>query len=176
MLWHRVSDFWHITGPQCLYCEGFRSSSTCLLMVNALQCFETSGTTNPPTWCHIPDDMYAVKHCFGTKNFIMWLCLRASVHTITLLYPCAVCVQCIWQCAPCFFMFGWACILKCVCNETNLMHYLFSVYWVAILLHVSDLLVAHHQEVAMYICDIWWVLYVFNRLLVGLDPGPPTVN
>jgi hypothetical protein len=35
-------------------------------------------------------------------------------------------------------------------NETNLMHYLSSVYSVTIPLHVSGLLVAHHQEVAMY--------------------------
>jgi hypothetical protein len=35
------------------------------------------------------------------------------------------------------------------------MHYLSSVY-----LHVSALLVAHHQEVAMYICDNWYVLYI----------------
>jgi hypothetical protein len=46
------------------------------------------------------------------------------------------------------------------CNETNLMHYLSSVYSVTIPLHVSGLLVAHHQEVAMYICDNWYVLYV----------------
>jgi hypothetical protein len=45
-------------------------------------------------------------------------------------------------------------------NETNLMHYLSSVYSVTIPLHVSSLLVAHHQVVAMYICDSWCVLYV----------------
>jgi hypothetical protein len=33
------------------------------------------------------------------------------------------------------------------CNETNLMHYLSLVYSVTIPLHVSGLLVAHHQEV-----------------------------
>jgi hypothetical protein len=47
-----------------------------------------------------------------------------------------------------------------VCNETNMMHYLFSVYWVTTPLHVSGLPVAHHQEVAMYMCDSWYVLYV----------------
>jgi hypothetical protein len=34
-----------------------------------------------------------------------------------------------------------------VCNETNVMHYLSSVYSVSITLHVSGLLVYHHQEV-----------------------------
>jgi hypothetical protein len=48
----------------------------------------------------------------------------------------------------------------CACNETNVLHYLSSVYWVTKPLHVSGLLVAHHQEVAMYICDNWYVLYV----------------
>jgi hypothetical protein len=60
----------------------------------------------------------------------------------------------------CFFMFCWPCISKCACNETNLMHYLSSVDWVTTTLHVSGLLVAHYQEVAMYICDNWYVLYV----------------
>jgi hypothetical protein len=42
-------------------------------------------------------------------------------------------------------------LLKCyACNETNLMHYLSSVYSVTIPLHVLGLLVAHHQEVTMY--------------------------
>jgi hypothetical protein len=36
------------------------------------------------------------------------------------------------------------------CNETNLMHYLSSVYSVTIPLHVLGLLVARHQEVTMY--------------------------
>jgi hypothetical protein len=34
-----------------------------------------------------------------------------------------------------------------VCIETNLIHYLSSVYSVTLTLHVSSLLVAHHQEV-----------------------------
>jgi hypothetical protein len=46
------------------------------------------------------------------------------------------------------------------CNETNLMHYLSSLYWVTTTLHVSGLLLAHHQEAASYICDNWYVLYV----------------
>jgi hypothetical protein len=41
----------------------------------------------------------------------------------------------------------------CVCNETNLMHCLPSVYSVTIPLHVSGLLVAHHKEVTMYVGD-----------------------
>jgi hypothetical protein len=40
------------------------------------------------------------------------------------------------------------------------MHYSSSVYSVTILPHVSGLLVAHRQEVAMYICNKWYVLYV----------------
>jgi hypothetical protein len=47
-----------------------------------------------------------------------------------------------------------------VCNETDLMHYLSSVYSVTIPLHVSGLLVAHHQVVTMYISNKWYVLYV----------------
>jgi hypothetical protein len=46
------------------------------------------------------------------------------------------------------------------CNETNLLHYLSSIYLVTTHLHVSGLLVAHHQEAAMYICDSWYMLYV----------------
>jgi hypothetical protein len=52
--------------------------------------------------------------------------------------------------------------LSSACNETNLMHYLSSFYSVTIPLHVSSLLVAHHQEVTMYICDNWYVLYVLG--------------
>jgi hypothetical protein len=37
------------------------------------------------------------------------------------------------------------------------MHYLSSVYSVTIPLQVSGLLVAHHQEVTMYICNKWYV-------------------
>jgi hypothetical protein len=45
------------------------------------------------------------------------------------------------------------------CDETNLMHYLFSVYSVTTPLHVSGLLVANNQEITMYICDSCYVLY-----------------
>jgi hypothetical protein len=63
------------------------------------------------------------------------------------------------------FMLCWLCISKCACNETKLMHYLSSVYWVTLPPHVSGWLVAHHQEVAMYIRDNCYMLY-----------GPPTVD
>jgi hypothetical protein len=43
---------------------------------------------------------------------------------------------------------------RCPCNETNLMHYLSSVYSVTMPLHVLGLLVAHHQEVTMYMYAI----------------------
>jgi hypothetical protein len=56
-------------------------------------------------------------------------------------------------------MFCWPCISIYACNETNLLHYLSSVYSVTIPLHVSGLLVAHHQEVAMYLCKKLYVLY-----------------
>jgi hypothetical protein len=59
-----------------------------------------------------------------------------------------------------YFMFCWPCISIYACNETNLIYYWSSVYSVTIPLHVSGLLAAHHQEVAMYICNNWYVLYV----------------
>jgi hypothetical protein len=59
------------------------------------------------------------------------------------------------------FMFCWTYSISIyACNETNLMHYLSSVYSVTIPLHVLGLLVGHHQEVTMYICNNWYVLYV----------------
>jgi hypothetical protein len=60
----------------------------------------------------------------------------------------------IWK--VCFF----TCISIQAHNETNLLHYLSSVYSVTIPLHISDLLFAHHQEVTMYICNNWYMLYV----------------
>jgi hypothetical protein len=44
------------------------------------------------------------------------------------------------------------------------MHYLPSVYSITIPLHVSDLLVAHHQGVIMYICEKWYVLCIYTLL------------
>jgi hypothetical protein len=40
------------------------------------------------------------------------------------------------------------------------MHCVASVYSITIPLHVSGLLVTHHQEVTMYICNKWYVLYI----------------
>jgi hypothetical protein len=54
------------------------------------------------------------------------------------------------------------CISIYACNETNLMHYLPSVYAFTIQTHVLGLLVAHHQEVKMYICNN---CYVFDVLV-----------
>jgi hypothetical protein len=62
-------------------------------------------------------------------------------------------------------------------NETNLMHNLPPVYSVTIPPHVSSLLVAHHQEVTMYICDNWYVLYILvDRQWAWFQPGLLTVN
>jgi hypothetical protein len=46
------------------------------------------------------------------------------------------------------------------CNETNLMQYVSSVYSVTVPLRVLGLLVVCHQEVTMYICKKWYVLYI----------------
>jgi hypothetical protein len=54
------------------------------------------------------------------------------------------------------------------CNETKLMHYLSSVYSVTITLHVSGLLVAHHQEATQciymqqMICVVRFLLTVIS--------------
>jgi hypothetical protein len=53
-------------------------------------------------------------------------------------------------------------------NPKDYTQYLSSVYWVTILLHISGLLVAHHQEVAMYVCDSWCVLYILVDCHGGL--------
>jgi hypothetical protein len=45
-------------------------------------------------------------------------------------------------------------------QQTNLVHQLPSVYPVPIAVHISGLLVVHHQEVTKYICNNWYVLYV----------------
>jgi hypothetical protein len=42
------------------------------------------------------------------------------------------------------------------------MHYFSSFYSVTIPRQVSGLLVAHHQEVKMYICDNWYVVYLLT--------------
>jgi hypothetical protein len=61
-----------------------------------------------------------------------------------------------------YMMFCLPCISIQACNETNFMHYLSSVYSITITLHVSGLLVAHHQQVTMYTCDNWYVLYLVD--------------
>jgi hypothetical protein len=69
-------------------------------------------------------------------------------------------VQVIWQLALLIQLAVYYCLdgynadfitLHVACNETNWLHYLSSVYSVTIPLHVSGLLVDHHQEVAIYI-------------------------
>jgi hypothetical protein len=50
-------------------------------------------------------------------------------------------------------------IYSFACYETNLMHYLSSLYLVTTPVRVSGLLVAHHQEVAMCVCDKWYQLF-----------------
>jgi hypothetical protein len=61
-------------------------------------------------------------------------------------------------------------ILMNACNETNLMHYLSSVNSVTTHLHVPGLLVAHNQQVTMYICNSCYVLYVLvDCQLAGLE-------
>jgi hypothetical protein len=51
--------------------------------------------------------------------------------------------------------------------KTNLMHYYSSVYFVNQPLHVSDIFVAHHQEV-YYIYNNWYVLcFLIDCLLAG---------
>jgi hypothetical protein len=61
-------------------------------------------------------------------------------------------------------------------NETNMMHYLSSVYSVTIRLHVSGLLVAHHKEVTMYICDNWYVLYALVDCSIPSRPADSQLN
>jgi hypothetical protein len=58
-----------------------------------------------------------------------------------------------------YIFFFLPCISIYACNSTNSIHYVSSVYSVTILLHVSSLLVAHHQEETMYLCNEWKVLY-----------------
>jgi hypothetical protein len=57
------------------------------------------------------------------------------------------------------FMLCWPCISKYACDETNLMNYLSTPYWVTTPLYVSGLRIAHHQKVTLCICDNWYVFY-----------------
>jgi hypothetical protein len=54
------------------------------------------------------------------------------------------------------------------------MHCVSSVYWATKPLRVSGFLVAHHQEVIMYICNSWYVLYV--KATVGGPGFHPAVD
>ena len=49
--------------------------------------------------------------------------------------------------------------LICV-TKTNFMHNLSSVYFLNQLLHVSGILVTHHQEVHCVYTTNWYVLYI----------------
>jgi hypothetical protein len=72
-------------------------------------------------------------------------------------------------------LFCWPCISKYECNESNLMHQLSSVYSVTTPLHVSGLIVANHQEIAIYMYMWQLVSVVFlSPLSADLD-GPPTI-
>jgi hypothetical protein len=75
-------------------------------------------------------------------------CLPHNEHIVFLLQD-----QTVW-----IFMLCWPCISIYVCNETNLMHHLSSVYSVTIPLHILGLLVTHHQQVKICICNSWYVL------------------
>jgi hypothetical protein len=59
-----------------------------------------------------------------------------------------------WEPGTPNFMFCLMCISIYACNETNLMRYLSAVYSATVPLHAD-----HHQEVTMYICYNWYVLY-----------------
>jgi hypothetical protein len=73
------------------------------------------------------------------------------------------------------FMFCWPYISIHPCNETNLMHYLSSVYFVNQPLHVSGIFVANHQEVyCIYTtigtcCALSLTLYLLTYLLHGAE-------
>jgi hypothetical protein len=52
--------------------------------------------------------------------------------------------------------------------KTNLMHYLFSIYFVKQPLHVSGVFIAHHQEVfIVYVQQFVRVIRLGDWLLVG---------
>jgi hypothetical protein len=65
--------------------------------------------------------------------------------------------ECTTKCVECSYVLLAAPLSIYACNEANLMHYLSSVYSITVPLHVSGLLVAHHQEVTVYTCDNWYV-------------------
>ena len=73
---------------------------------------------------------------------------------------------CFVKCEKSIFMFCWPCISIHLCNKTNLMRYLSSVYFVNQILHVSGINVAHHQEVYC-ICKTIGTCCAFSWLSVG---------
>jgi hypothetical protein len=118
----------------------------------------------PPKWWKPPITVHAVITMTGQSllpwtSWILQSLLSAQKH-------CKVPLDDLYQgpqnCRqettkePFHFMFCWSCISIYAGNETNLMHYLSSVYSVTIPLKVSGLLVAHHQEVTMPIRDNWF--------------------
>jgi hypothetical protein len=95
-------------------------------------------------WCHLRFE------CSGYLQYgavSLWECLSAVITS-----------RCVYLHVP-VFLPDWRIPRIIACNETNLMHCLSSVYSVTAPLHVSGLLVVHHQEVTMYICGNWYVLY-----------------
>jgi hypothetical protein len=112
---------------------------------------------------------FRMSHALNHDHLLAWT-LQFTIHYPA--YNSMLCNLSYWQCYRISHMDA--------CNETNLMHYLSSVYSVTLPLHASDLLVSHHQEVAMYICNKWYVLYVLvDCQLAGLrwsQSGQLTVN
>jgi hypothetical protein len=112
---------------------------------------------------HISPACFGVLYVLHLQGEPLSICIKPSA------FFCVLCVLHWFSCTvqhvqynmyTFVVMFCWLCISIYACNETNLMHYLSSVYSFTIHLHVSGLLVAHHQEVTMYICNNWFVLYV----------------
>jgi hypothetical protein len=95
---------------------------------------------------------------YTVRSLLQYPTLRFSEHCpqTELLHRC--CLTCKTSKQSLLFLFYKLLWLRC--NATNLRHCLPSVYSVTTSLHVSGLLVAHHQEVTMYIRDNWYVLYM----------------
>jgi hypothetical protein len=78
---------------------------------------------------------------------------------VLLCCPCGISIYgtfC-WPRISIYGTFCWPRISIYACNETNLRHHSSAVYSVTVPLHVLGLLVAHHQEVTVYICGNWCV-------------------
>jgi hypothetical protein len=138
--------------------------------VIALHIFAQHGVTSHSLKC-----FFVMNLCFINSEMQYWYCqqfwsLIATSACTGSVYECPL-HDCYTASAPThlctisvslfvFFYVLLTCISIYACNETNLMHYLSSVYSVTTPLHVSSLLVANHQEVTMYICDSWYMLYI----------------